>query len=408
MLGFWRREEDILTGFIFLGLICHGIFFVREWLIFGAFLILYRASFTFEKIRKKGFRFHYDAFKLRKLFTPTGIFCFLILLSLCGLLYPIRRLEGWLEALRWLVFLIAYCWGKKLAKRNETVNDILNRFILAGIVSICIAWLPWSEMIWTQAGNPDTGRYAATFGYPNAAAGLIGCLLLLSLKDRKMNYFYCFMLLLSFLSTGSRAAAILLFLLLIPLIIKKTILYRKIRSSNSSFSLWQDSTIINWNYRKLNKLVPFAVMILLLLQVIWHYGEGIHHLLNWNISTIMERFYYYYDSIKLLILAHFLPRAGGWLAFPFVQTFPYFTLYPHSSICHIAINQGLAGAIIIIVWAMKGITSYFLDFWRGSNLTQLCTKTAVLYLGLHSLMDLDMSFGILGFIFWFLAGMNSR
>ncbi|NLI91060.1 MAG: hypothetical protein GX434_02300 [Peptococcaceae bacterium] len=389
------REEDVLTGFMFLGLICHGIFFAREWLIFGAMLIIYLLIRWAQRVgRSKNSKRKFGV-SSKNLVGPISIFCLLIIFSLIGLLHPVRKIEGWLEAFKWLIFLLAYLWGRQLAVREEMKDIVLNRMIITALISTLLAWLPGSEMIWAP-GIPEDGRFASTWGYANAAASFLGCQLLLLHKDRKIKIPYLTVFMISMISTGSRAAIALVIVFWVLLILKRIHL----------------KLIIDFKPPKLKELgfwfSVLAIMIIMIQQTGMRYQDSVQHLLNWTQTTFSERLLYYADCLKLAQTAHFLPQAGGWLAFPFIQTIPYFTLYPHSSIFQVLLNQGLAGVILLSFWACKGIKQYIFDLRNSSDLTNICSKTAVLYLGIHSLLDVDFSFGILGVVFWLLAGINSR
>jgi len=413
------REEDSFAGFMFVCVICHGMFFVREWLILGIALILYRGI---QGIRHtdddKGI---FDSFGIRengKFHKPVGIFVAIILLSLAGLLQPIRSAEGWLEAFRWLIFLIAYLWGRQLAKSAELKNAILHRIVLVSLLTTFLAWLPGSEWIWARSGGSEQGRFVATFGYANAAAVFFGCQLLLLLKDHRMQFLYIFVFAIGIVSTGSRTAVVLFVLFAVILISKRVQLKRRediacCKQGVLGFyqgAVWGEqgqeiqtpTTLVIW------KSLTFVFLVLILQQAAL-YGQGsLRHLLDWTDTSLSERIIYYGDSLRLAAHAYFLPRAGGWLAFPFIQTLPYWTLHPHSSICQIMLNQGLVGVIILGWWAVHGVKGYFIDLIKGKDLSVIGSKTAVLYLGTHSLLDVDISFGALGILFWILVGMNSK
>jgi hypothetical protein len=412
MFARWR-EEDVLAGIIFLGLICHGIFFAREWLIFGGLLLICRLGLWINK-GKGQVRLGkvFGAGNIKGLLSPIGIFAFMIILSLIGLIQPVRSVEGWLEAWRWLVFLIAYLWGKQSAGKPEQRDIILNKILLAALVGTVISWLPGNEKIWAQAGVFEQGRFSATFGYPNAAAGFLGCQLLILLKDRNLKWFYIFVFTAGLLSTGSRAAVLMLLLFFVLLIGKRARLNRRAAPGDGFNQLFNTKTLKPKLEREIKaqrvKMLAWGAVVCLCGQTFSRWREAFSHLLAWRNTSLPERLMYYWDSFRLARSAHFFPRAGGWLAFPFIQTIPYFTLYPHSSLCQVLLNQGLAGVLILLIWSWRGMKGYFCDLKQSRDLTTLCSKTAVCYLGLHSLVDVDMSFGVLGILFWFMAGMNSK
>lgn len=412
------KEEDCFAGFLFLSVICHGMFLMREWLVLGTIFILWKLPCWFRGLGP-GIIAKKIKSKIELCINPLAIFLLLIILSLSGLFQPIRRIEGWLEAFHWLVFLTAYLWGKQLAENTEVREKTIDRVLWIALISTILTWLPGSELIWLPSDLPEEGRFASSFGYPNAAAAFLGCQVLLLLKDREIKSEFMMVFVLSVVSTGSRAAVALLFFFAGILILKRIALNlekKKELVHPENFmgfykrTVWADYSDIE-SSKKNNpavKVFTLSLMIFLLQQTVLRCQGSIQHLLNWTDTSLAERMIYYLDSIKIAWYAHFLPQAGGWLAFPFIQSVPYWTLDPHSSFCRILLNQGLPGVIILGIWALKGIKNYLIDLIQGRDLTVICCKTAVLYLGIHSLIDVDMSFGALGIIFWLLVGITDH
>lgn len=430
-MAVWK-EEDFVTGVLFLAVLCHGMFFAREWLIFGAVFILAELVWLFRKghsCQRSGevapkTKFSISLVKnlavrgYKGLLNPVGIFVLMMILSLTGLFQPVRRIEGWLEAFRWLVFFTAYLWGKHLGCSAEVREKVLENVLLVAFVSTVLTWLPGSETIWLSPGPPEEGRFASSFGYPNAAAVFLGCQLLLLQKDEKINPIFVVVFALSIISTGSRAAVTLLVFFTLVLILKKIALHFK----NTNETVKNEELLgfhqsAGWTgcpesenpkrNRSVARTLILVGMMLLLQHTLLRCHGSLQHLLDWTDTSMTERMLYYRDSMKIAWYAHFLPQAGGWLAFPFVQNVAYWTFEPHSSFCRILLNQGLAGVMLLGIWSVKGIKGYLLDLIWGRDLTVICSKTAVLYLALHSLIDVDMSFGALGILFWLMIGLNS-
>lgn len=393
------KEENFLTGFLLIAVIGHGMFFAREWLILGAVFLAGSIFFRWKEIPAYIVYSNRGAVQIWQ--NPAIIFVLMIIFSLIGLLQPVRSVEGWLEALRWLVYLTAFLWGKHLGKDGQAKEQILERILWVSFIATILTWLPGSEGIWPGADSPEEERFSSSFGYPNAAAAFFGCQLLLLYKDRKIRFLPLVVFALSLANTGSRAAVVLFIFFAVILILKKQIsLPQKTELGNLGFY-----KSISW----VNCTKPFVLiaMILLLQQTVFSWQGPLDHLFNWTDTSLPERMAYYSDSIKIAWYANFLPQAGGWLSFPFIQTIPYWTLDPHSSFFRIMLNQGLAGVIILGIWALRGMKGYVVDLMKSSDLTTLAGKTAALYLGLHSLVDVDMAFGALGILFWLLAGLNS-
>ncbi|MGI6451506.1 MAG: hypothetical protein ACOX3R_14965 [Desulfitobacteriia bacterium] len=428
------KEEDVLTGFLFIALICHGMFFAREWLILGTAFI---AAFSFYRLKEywefkdygQGEETNESAERkeclvelgegkgkeARAWLKPVIFFGLMIILSLAGLLQPVRRVEGYLEAFRWVTFLIAYLWGLKLCTKPELREIFLRRALGIALLTVILTWLPGSELIWAMPGPPAQGRFALSFGYPNAAAAFLGCLFILLLAGKEINFIFLLVFGVSFVSTGSRAAMALLLCFSVSLALKRMILKFKERALNPDqqrlLGFYKRAA---WTHRSreegakgilLGKVLVLIILLLFMQQTTWRWQSAIQHLLTWTDTSLAERLLYYFDSLKIAWQAQFRPQAGGWLAFPFVQTAAYWTLDPHSSLCRILLNQGLLGAVLVIIWAGKGLWGYLKDLLSSTDLTALGLKTAVAYLGLHSLVDADLSFGFLGILFWLLAGM---
>lgn len=405
----FRKPENILPLFFFIGTACHGIFFVREWLVLGVLFIVFFLVFfivTWDHLAFPDLMSHIQ---------PNIFFLTLIILSLAGLLWPVRSIEGWLESLRWVIYWVAYLWGTRLAD-TEYKDRILIRIVWVTLICVLFSWLPGSEKIWIPPAPPENSRYAFCFGYPNtAAAFLFFQIMVLYLYRGKMSAFFTAFVpviwgifIISILFTGSRASIFLFLCLLTVIMFKKAALQKRLKKRDPRCQRGQG----RFGKRILKAGVEVGVGLVFLLfffcLMLQDHQNAIVHLLNWTNTSLTERIVYFLDSIRLAWDAHLLPRAGGWLAFPFVQTIPYWTLDPHSSLCHILLDQGLPGAAIVLLWAGKGIRQYIRDLLFGEEMDVIITRTAALYLGLHSLIDADMLFGIVGILFWLVIGMNSQ
>ncbi len=235
------KEEDVLTGFILISLICHGMFFLREWIVLGCILLCYRIlewvkeqkSIHFLKNesptpavpqKENNCVWRTAPGLLKMIIDPKGIFVLLILFSLLGLRTPVRGMEGWLEALKWGVFLAAYLWGKKIASSPESKEKIVQRIVLFSLIVTCVSLLPCSGMIWASPGPPEQGRFSLSFGYPNAAAVFLGCQLILLERSKRVNGIFLLVFFSGLVYTGSRAAFVLAVIFWLIVIGKKTIL----------------------------------------------------------------------------------------------------------------------------------------------------------------------------------------
>jgi hypothetical protein len=395
------REEDVLTIFITLSVICHGMFFAREWLLIGIPLVAYFLLFKGRKknnLSLKDIRGSVRSW----LDPPLIIFILLIILSLLGLCKPVRSIEGWLEALKWLIFCTVYFWGRSLSSELELREKIINRILLLAFVCTILSLLPGSEFVWPGPSSPEQGRFSLTFGYPNAAAAFLGCQILLLQGERRFKFLYLSIFAMALIGTGSRAALVLFLGCYSVLFLKKLVLNRK--NKKALLKIWKLKLKKIWRVRGFLTVLPAGIILTLLT---FNFNVGLEHLRDWTDIDHNERFLYYLDSFKLAWQANFLPRAGGWLAFPFVQTSPYWTLTPHSALSSILLNQGLLGLVLVFTWAVKGFLVYLRELKHGEDLAVISGQTAVLFLGLHSLVDADLNFGALGILFWLLAGLYS-
>ncbi|HHV64860.1 MAG TPA: hypothetical protein GXX46_07300 [Peptococcaceae bacterium] len=425
------KEEDVLTGFLFIALLCHGMFFAREWLILGtAFMVAfgyyrlkeYREwkessdSLELDDFQKIDYKKFYQIFLKEYELQPVIILGLMVVLSLAGLLQPVRWVEGYLEAFRWLTFLAAYLWGRRLVAKPGLRAKLVHRIKGAALIVILLAWLPGSECIWAWPGPTAHGRFALSFGYPNAAAAFLGCLLLMFLAAKEINLVYLIIFGVSFVSTGSRAALILLAGCFFLLGLKRLILRQSepVNTVSTPSLLGFYKTAVWIHHRQgedlrsvslLGKIIILIFLVFFVQQTIGRSQGAFQHLLTWTDSSLAERMLYYLDSFKIAWYGHFFPQAGGWLAFPLIQTAPYWTLDPHSSFCRILLNQGLLGVILLGFWAGKGLLGYLKELRRSRDLTAVGLKTTVVFLGLHSLFDVDLSFGLLGILFWLLVGL---
>lgn len=417
------KEGDFLAGFLLLSLVCHGMFFEREWLVLGGIPVVYQLVKALSRYRAKqkqtsGHSPEKTAGSCLKTFLkqvrekalagtgfdvrPEWIFALLIILSLAGLANPVRKMDGWLEILRWLVYFLIFHFSRRTARDEEASELLFQRLITIGIIFTVIGWFPGSAKIWIPPAAPEVGRYSSLFGYPNAAGVFLGTLFLLVQKDVSPNKWLLLLFGGTLLCTGSRAATALLLFFFLIIRIKKAFLISATNYLPENFRNEERGRMV------FIRGVTLLALLLLANQAGLRYQASWLHILDWTDTSMQERLFYYLDSLKLAQYGHFLPQAGAWFAFPFVQEVPYWTLDPHSSFCRILLNQGAAGVLALGLWALKGIKNYVLFLVRGKDMKRICSMTAALYLGVHSLIDVDMSFGALGILFWTLIGLSLK
>jgi len=367
-----------------------GLYFPKELLFFGFALSLYLLVVYLQS------RYNF-ATEVSSTFGLTD--CLLIgmfLLSILGVLHPINVQEGLIEALRWGILWFAYRLGVRIASEDHEKAHLAQYIEGVAIVVAFIGWLPYV--------SKSAGRLSSVIGYPNATAILFGVALLLYPKRKLVQIF----LGMSLLATGSRAG-VGLFLVVFTL--------QQILLGLPSFFKFRQRL-------KVSQLKALGAILLALVSsiVMFLYNKPVWKNLTtggFSSSSWQERLVYYKDGITLAWNAGGLPQAGGWMAFPTVQRFPYWTADPHSSFIHVLLNQGVLGILGVSIW----LSYCFLQAWRywrihhlqikarlGSEETkaQVRVSGALLFLGLHSLVDADFSFASLGFLFWMLFGSLRR
>ena len=365
--------------FLFLGLMAHGLFFPQEWIILG---------FTFSIFSLLSHSYLKSYFPIREeapLGLTDSLFLVMVCFSLLGVVHAVKVKDGLIEALRWGIFWFVYRLGGQIYS-NETAKKRLTQSVegLAMLVA-CIGWVPWVTKV--------AGRLSSVFGYPNAMATFLGVALLLYPRRKSVRIF----LGISLLATGSRAGVGLFLLVLMG---QQFFLYRGKKTSIHRRKLW--AILLG---------IVGAVLMLVYNRPAWE------NLTSWGFSSSswQERLVYYKDGISLAWNAGGLPQAGGWLAFPTVQHFPYWTSDPHSSFIHILLNQGAIGIICVGIWSVFTLAQARKTWLKKciappSTVRAEATKAevrvwgALLFLALHSLVDADFSFGALGLLFWMLFG----
>ncbi|AFQ46347.1 O-antigen ligase family protein [Desulfosporosinus meridiei] len=384
---------SFLALFLGLSLIAHGLYYPQEWLLLGLILSLHN---LFKRLNRKG---KYIAQRYLSPNRTDAILLGLVLLSLLGLLHPVKFLEGIFEGLHWAVLWLCYRLGMRIALDDTAKKHLLNYIEWLAVGVAFIGWLPWVSKV--------GGRLSSVFGYPNATAAFLGAVLLMSQHKKPVVLF----LFISLLGTGSRAG-VGLFLLVFGL--QQILIRLKTLSRNGLIHNFKKLGIVHRYFKEL-WIVVLGIAGIFFVPL--YYKSAWENLIAWGFtsSSWQERIVYFKDGILLAWNTGGLPQAGGWWAFPTVQHFPYWTADPHSSFIHVLLNQGVLGIIGIGVWGMFSLVS-LCKTWVKSNfntlseivLERLIVKfkivTALIFLVMHSLLDADFSFGALGVLFWLLVG----
>jgi len=393
------RSNTVRFLALFLGLsvFIHGLYYPYEWYVFG---FLFSAYIMFSFLDRR------LIFRTEKYFS-LDLTDFLILgffvLSLLGLLHPVKYTEGLLEALRWGIFWFVYRLGVQISSDEKAKKYLMQYVEWLAIAIAVIGWLPWVGKV--------GGRLSSVFGYPNAVAAFLGAVLLLCPRRKLVLIF----LAISLLGTGSRAGV---GLFLIVLVGQQVFITVNLPKKGPRVSLGQrfpqGPKILS---RYLKGLGIFALGIAGIILMPLYYESAWENLTAWGFSSLswQERIVYFKDGISLAWNSGGLPQAGGWLAFPTVQHFPYWTADPHSSFIHILLNQGFLGIMSLGIWGIFSLAKAWKNWEKNKKeinssieleqaKAQLKVLSALFFLVSHSLVDADFSFGALGILFWLLFG----
>jgi len=364
-----------------------GLYFPKELLIFGLALSVYVLVFYSSR------RFNL----VPQMSSPFGLTDLLILgmllFSLLGVLHPIKVKDGLIEALRWGIFWFAYRMGAGISSNKSEKQHLVHYIQWLAIAVAFIGWLPYVGKV--------GGRLSSIIGYPNATAAFLGAVLLLNPNKRLVQI----ILLISLLATGSRAG---LGLFLVVLTGQQVLLgfptFLKLRH--------------RFDARHIKALCVIFLALVGTVLMLFYNRQVWDNLTSagFSSSSWQERLVYFKDGISLAWNAGSVPQAGGWMAFPTIQRFPYWTADPHSSFIHILLNQGVLGILSVGIWMSYSFAQGW-KYWGKNHRISLNTRAeseeikaqvrvcgALIFLALHSLVDADFSFGALGFLFWMLFG----
>ncbi|HVJ47998.1 O-antigen ligase family protein [Desulfitobacterium sp.] len=385
------RDSKVRSLAFFLGfsVIVQGAFFPQEWLWLGAGLAFSLAGEAWSRVRIHGLS---ESEGIQGSLTITdGLLFTLICLSLLGLWHPIKLSEGWMDVIRWGTLWMVYHQARKIPRGLEQ-KKMLFWIEQVGVLLAILAW-PLQLSLWVQGQGlflTGTERLSSLLGYPNALAAYLAAVLLLRPRSKLVQA----LLFLSLLNTGSRAA-VFLFLM-----------------------VWSIRGLVRWRVRgtltNLREGVFLGLLVISGLLLMIGFNQGaFQHLFDWRISNSLgERFLYVQDGLKLAWAHQGMPQAGGWFAFPVVQNIPYWTSDPHSILIRVLLNQGVYGVLALILWGILTFKQIGrVNKYRKSALSpdwddrRPDSYSALLFLGLHAMMDADFLFGTLGILFWTLLGM---
>ncbi len=383
-----RSSNEHSLAFVFaLGLTAHGLFFPAEVIaVTFAMLVLLRSQAS-----KANFHSEPMGVTDALLFGLAG-------LSLLGLFHSVKAEEAWLEAIRYLLYWLIYRWSLGMSA-DVPLSRWVRRAGWAALLLAIAGGFPFAYAFGLTTGMAEAGRLNSLLGYANATGIFLAAALLLP----GLNPWLRPVLFLALISTGSRSALGLF------AVFKVYDLWQGLKGLRCRGGM---QAVVEWKQRSFYQALIIGIFAAGLLYVA--VGEAFHpalaHLTAWNSfdRSWGERLVYLKDGFALAWRGNLLPQAGGWLAFPLVQDIPYWTLDPHSGIIRVLLNQGLAGLLFLSIWAVlwnrKARHSLRREGWgvRGQELKAYYRVS--FFFMLHSLVDADFAFPILGFCFWFLVG----
>jgi hypothetical protein len=390
----------LLALFLILSLLVHGLFFPREWILFGFTVSV--CVLVSELSISDFVTGTYATFGL-----TDALFLGMFIFSVLGMVHPVQVKAGFLEAFRWGILWVVYRLGTQISADEIAQKHLLQYIEWLAIVVALLGWLPWASKM------PE--RLCSVFGYANATAAFLGAVVLLWPRNKLVQI----LLGISLFATGSRAGVGIVLVILIG-----QQLWLGTRSQRTPpFMTWgqrfQMSVKRTTRYhRELRTLFLGLVGMVLMMfynQPAWkNLTSG-----GFLSSSWQERLVYYKDGLCLAWEVRGLPRAGGWMAFPTVQRFPYWTADPHSSIIRILLCQGFLGIISLGFWSVFMLGRAWKTCAERSAVSRLTEESegvgadvrvwgALLFLILHSFVDADFSFGTLGMLFWMLLGSRQR
>ena len=386
-------KERILAFSIVLSTLAHGLFFPNEWLGLGVLIFAY--ALWQQKELFKGIA-------SPSVWTITDTYMMVMLgLTIWGLWQPVKVAEGLIGICRWATLWYIYRWAREIGVDSRSRSRLIHWLELTAVFLAGVGW--FARLVDIVGESAEVlGRLSSWFGYPNSVAAFLGAVLILKPRRFSMRMF----LGISLLSTGSRAA-IGLFILVSGInyviscflrpgnaFLQTKRSWKAYCSHKGSFLLWKRFLLVS---------IGLGISVLL-------FKPAWLHLLEWSLMNPSwgERLLYYKDGLKLAWSAQGLPRAGAWYAFPTVQQIPYWTADPHSSLIYILLNQGILGLLGVVIWLTLVLRDKLRHVTKTSWESPWNLFSALAFLALHSLVDADFSFGVLGVLFWILFGLESN
>ncbi len=132
--------------------------------------------------------------------------------------------------------------------------------------------------------------------------------------------------------------------------------------------------------------------------------------INLEQHSVQERFYFYKDAIKIIADYPLLGTGGkGWEAlYPRYQSYLYISNQVHSHFLQVWVEAGII--VFLMFLAVWGAFFYtIVKAWRVEGTTDrtraVCLLVAALTLGLHSMIDFNLSLSAVSLVLWTVFGL---
>ncbi len=162
-------------------------------------------------------------------------------------------------------------------------------------------------------------------------------------------------------------------------------------------------------------VLPWALAMALLAFGIAAFGYVVHNggsssllrlgFAGWQAHSFQERLAYYQDGLKMLMdrpVTGF--GGGGWAMYLRYRSYPYIVNDPHSQVIKVAVESGWLGLLCLLAWWALLVKTAWLQVKRGNSEAAVLLGCACL-LGVHSLIDFDLSYGSMQLLLWILGAL---
>lgn len=342
--------------------------------------------------------------------------------------------------------------------RTETCSAHRVRLFLVLLFSaglgVALVGIAGALDVFSISGGYLNGRIYSTFQYPNTLAIYLGFIVFVGLhlwsgttgRWRRTFLPALYAIIVCLLATGSRGGIIIfgagcvLLALLLPARLRSdycaklalslglgfsgTLVFQRFISENNTLAAglaFLLGAMVSWalndenilggvkSHRKHYRLVAgvLALSVGLAAVPVWVGQDSFLARLKssgWQTSELQTRFTYYRDAAKLVQERPWFGfGGGGWALHPRYQDVSYSVSDPHSQLAKVWVESGSVGVIIYATWWISLARLAWRKRRQGQT-TAAVLLAGLLMIGLHSLIDFDLSFGAMGLLVWAAAG----